>query len=85
MIDEGIGIPEEDLPRIFDRFHRAANVSGLYAGMGIGLSSVKQIVEQHGGSVRVESREGGGSIFTVVLPINAPSSSDPEPADLPLS
>jgi PAS domain S-box-containing protein len=76
VIDEGIGIPEEDLSRVFYRFYRAANVTGLYQGMGIGLSSVKQIAEQHGGSVAVESREGGGSIFSVRIPLNVPSSTE---------
>ncbi|MDQ2951308.1 MAG: ATP-binding protein [Chloroflexota bacterium] len=66
--DEGIGIPEADLPRLFTRFQRGSNVRGV-AGTGIGLEAVRRIVELHGGSIRVESREGVGSTFTVRLPI----------------
>lgn len=66
--DEGMGIPAEDLPNIFERFHRAGNV-GRVAGSGIGLAGVNQIVEQHGGSISVDSTEGNGSTFTVCLPM----------------
>src|SRR6185369_6698928 len=48
--DQGLGIPADDLPRIFDRFWRGANV-GVIRGAGIGLAGVKQIVEQHGGTI----------------------------------
>lgn len=67
--DEGIGIPAEDLPRIFDRYHRAANASAGIPGVGIGLASAKQIVELHGGTISVESQEGNGSIFIMRLPV----------------
>jgi PAS domain S-box-containing protein len=70
--DQGVGIPPADLPRIFDRFHRGSNVSGRIAGTGVGLAGVKQIVEQHGGSVTVESEEGRGTAVTVRLPISTP-------------
>jgi PAS domain S-box-containing protein len=70
--DEGIGIPAEDLPDIFGWFRRAGNVSGRISGTGIGLASVLQVVEQHGGTVEVESREGEGSTFTVKLPLMPP-------------
>jgi len=66
VTDHGIGIPEEDLSGIFERFHRASNARGV-AGSGIGLHMVRQIVEMHGGTVRVESRQGEGSRFTVRL------------------
>jgi signal transduction histidine kinase len=68
--DRGIGIPEADLPYVFDRFYRAGN-SGRMAGTGIGLSGVRQIVEQHGGSVAVESQEGQGTTVTVLLPLSS--------------
>ncbi len=68
--DEGIGVPAADLPRIFERFYRGSNVPGKIVGTGIGLSGVRQIVEQHGGSVHVESVEGRGSTFTIVLPLD---------------
>lgn len=70
--DEGIGIPADDLPRIFDRFHRSRNVRRV-SGTGIGLSSTLQIVEQHGGTIGVESEEGVGSTFTLRLPMALPS------------
>jgi signal transduction histidine kinase len=68
--DMGIGIPEEELPYIFDWFRRGANVSERFGGAGIGLANVLQIVEQHGGSIAVESQEDIGSTFTVRLPLN---------------
>ncbi len=64
--DHGIGIPAEDLPRVFERFFRATNAH-QYSGSGIGLHMVRQIVELHGGAVSVDSRPGRGSIFTVRL------------------
>jgi len=67
--DPGIGIPAADLPRIFERFHRASNVTGRIAGAGIGLAGAKQIVEQHSGSIAVESTEGRGTTVTVRLPV----------------
>ena len=68
--DQGIGIPDSDLPYIFEWFRRAANVSGRISGTGIGLASARQVVEQHGGTISVESQEGVGSTFTVRLPVD---------------
>jgi len=67
--DEGVGIPSEDLPRVFDRFFRASNVQTL-PGSGLGLSGVRYIVEGHGGTVTVSSEAGRGSTFTVRLPMS---------------
>jgi signal transduction histidine kinase len=67
--DQGIGIPEHDLPHVFGWFRRAGNVTGRISGTGIGLASVIQVVEQHGGTVTVESKENEGSTFTVRLPV----------------
>jgi len=69
--DRGIGIPPSDIPRVFDRFFRASNVAGRIEGAGIGLSGVRQIVEQHGGRVSVESVENHGSTFSVRLPADS--------------
>lgn len=66
--DDGIGIPSEDLPRIFDRFYRASNTESI-GGTGIGLATAQQIVQQHGGTITVRSVEGRGSTFTVKLPL----------------
>ncbi len=67
--DEGLGIPAADLPHVFERFRRGSNVATWIAGRGIGLAGAKQIVEQHGGTIAVESEEGRGSTFTVRLPL----------------
>lgn len=66
--DFGRGIPEDELQGIFGRFFRASTSSGI-AGTGIGLNLSKHIVEQHGGSIDVESTLNEGSTFTVHLPI----------------
>ncbi len=65
--DEGMGIPEEDLNKLFGIFHRARNVGDI-AGTGLGLAIVKNAVEVHQGRISVESVVGEGSVFTVVLP-----------------
>jgi PAS domain S-box-containing protein len=66
--DQGLGIPKEDQPRLFEFFHRAKNV-GAIAGTGLGLAIVKQCVDIHGGSITVESEVGVGTRFTVILPL----------------
>lgn len=68
--DQGIGIPAADIPRLFTRFHRAANV-GDVEGTGLGLAGARQIVEQHGGVISVESEDGRGTTVTIVLPLAA--------------
>jgi signal transduction histidine kinase len=68
--DEGIGIPADDLPHVFEWYRRAANVRDIINGTGIGLAGARQIVEQLGGEITAESTEGIGSTFTVLLPLN---------------
>jgi len=67
--DEGLGIPAADVPRVFERFHRASNVAGAIPGTGIGLAGAQQIIEDHGGTIDVRSEEGRGTTFTVCLPL----------------
>ncbi len=71
FIDQGVGIDAEDLPYIFDPFHRGKDVTH-YEGYGVGLAAVKSIVEAHGGRVLVESKAMRGSTFTVILPKKIP-------------
>ncbi len=67
--DTGIGIPPEELPRIFERFHQIPNTrSRSHEGTGIGLALVQELVKLHGGEIRVESTVGQGSTFTVSIP-----------------
>jgi PAS domain S-box-containing protein len=68
--DTGVGIPEEELPRIFERFHRVNNArSRTHEGSGIGLALVQELVKLHGGTVRLESAVGRGSTFIVTVPL----------------
>ncbi len=67
--DQGIGIPERDHDRIFERFYRVESTRAVnVGGTGLGLAIVRHVVVNHGGEVLVESQEGGGSTFTLVLP-----------------
>ena len=71
FIDQGAGIPPEELPYIFDMFYRASS-HGKKAGHGLGLAGVEAIIKGHGGQVLVSSEVGGGSVFSVMLPVNQP-------------
>jgi signal transduction histidine kinase len=67
--DTGTGIPEAELPRVFERFHRVEGARGRsFEGSGIGLSLVDELVRRHGGAVRVESAVGAGTTFHVAIP-----------------
>ena len=71
VIDDGIGIPARDLPRIFDRFFQVeSHLTRRHGGMGLGLSVAKVMIEMHGGRIWAESMEGKGSNFTFLLPVN---------------
>jgi two-component system sensor histidine kinase SenX3 len=70
--DQGIGIPEKDLERIFERFYRVDPArSRLTGGTGLGLSIVKHIATNHGGDVSLWSVEGAGSTFTIRFPLSS--------------
>jgi PAS domain S-box-containing protein len=69
VTDHGIGIPRDEIPQLFERFHRARNVSSrYYGGLGLGLYIARAIVDAHNGTITVESEEGKGSTFTMRLP-----------------
>ena len=82
--DNGLGIPEDDLPHIFDKFYRVdADDRADIQGNGLGLAIVKAIVEQHGGEIKVESTFGEGSCFSFSLPL-APDPVVVEPVAAPV-
>ncbi len=69
--DTGIGIPKQDIPKMFQEFFRASNVrGGSIKGTGVGLAGVKEIVTRFGGELELESKEGKGTEFTVRFPLN---------------
>ncbi len=70
--DTGTGIPSEELPRLFDRFHRVEGAKGRsFEGSGIGLALVKELVAQHGGQISVQSQVGEGTRFTISMPLGS--------------
>ena len=79
VADHGIGVPAADLDRLFERYHRGSNVSGI-VGTGVGLHLVKMAVDLHAGSVAVESREGNGACFTIRLPLEHRPATKASPA-----
>lgn len=82
VTDNGIGIPEAELTRIFEPFHRSAAAASQAAGAGLGLAIVRHVMKAHGGKIQVESEEGRGSRFCLRLPLAEPDSGEtPEPPD----
>lgn len=69
--DRGMGIPAQDIERIFERYQRASNVTAATPGAGLGLTGANDIVTQHGGDIAVQSEEGAGTTFVVRLPMTA--------------
>jgi signal transduction histidine kinase len=69
VCDRGPGVPERERKRIFEPFYRAVGAAEKHGGVGLGLALVRQIAERHGGSVVCLPREGGGSVFRVILPV----------------
>jgi PAS domain S-box-containing protein len=69
VCDRGIGIPSDELSQVFERFHRGRQVSSTnYGGLGLGLYITRQIVDRHGGTIWVESKEGSGTTFYFSMP-----------------
>jgi len=78
VCDRGIGIPTDELSQVFERFHRGRQVSSTnYGGLGLGLYITKQIIERHGGTIWVESKEGQGTTFYFALPATEAADGDP--------
>ncbi|HVR42612.1 MAG TPA: ATP-binding protein, partial [Thermoanaerobaculia bacterium] len=77
--DYGIGIPNDEIGQVFERFHRGRQVSSTnYGGLGLGLYISKQIIERHNGSIWVDSREGDGTTFFFTIPTQELASPEPE-------
>ena len=79
--DQGVGIPEDQLPHIFDRFYRVPGIerqSGSNVGLGLGLYIAQKIVERHGGRIEVSSHPGSGSTFSVILPLATEAPNPPQ-------
>jgi two-component system sensor histidine kinase VicK len=72
--DTGVGIPEEQLTRVSERFVRGANVKGRVQGSGIGLSVASEVARLHGGNLRILSREGEGTAIIFDLAVWQPTS-----------
>ena len=71
VMDDGVGIPPEDLPRVFERFFQVeSHLTRRHGGMGLGLSVAKAMIEMHGGRIWAESLVGKGTNFTFLLPLD---------------
>ena len=70
IVDQGTGIPEQDLPYIFDKFYRIKRPDNV-SGTGLGLSITKGLVEAHGGRIEAKSQAGRGTIVSIILPVSA--------------
>jgi signal transduction histidine kinase len=80
VMDRGVGISEADLPHIFEEFWRSENMQWSKRGSGVGLFIVKQIMEAHNGSIRVESAIGKGTTVTLRFECSTPAFTMPPPA-----
>ena len=76
--DQGVGIPESELPRLFERYFRASTSTGI-SGTGIGLNFVRHLVEMHHGEITVSTKAGEGSAFTISLPVDGPRQDENRP------
>lgn len=74
--DEGIGMSPEQLQHVFERFYRADSSNTAIRGVGLGLTIVRQVVEAHGGRIRIESLAGEGTTVTVTLPLDQPQTAE---------
>jgi two-component system sensor histidine kinase KdpD len=70
ILDEGEGIPADELDRVFDKFYRVRKGDSQRAGTGLGLAICRGFIEAMGGSIEAGNREGGGAVFTIGLPVS---------------
>jgi signal transduction histidine kinase len=84
VADDGEGIATQDLPHVFDRFYRSSLAAPDAAGSGLGLAIAREIVRAHGGVIRAEARDGGGTRFAFTLPL-APAAPSPLERNAPPS
>ncbi len=78
IMDNGLGIPEKDLPRIFERFYRVEKArTSDTGGTGLGLAIAKELIEAHGGSIRIQSKSGVGTIVDIILPVRTRLENEP--------
>ena len=69
ITDEGVGIPEKEIPKLFSEFYRASNIKSTHEGTGLGLAIVKQIAKNHGGKVWIDSKLNSGTSVYITLPV----------------
>jgi two-component system sensor histidine kinase SenX3 len=82
--DTGVGIPPDELEKVFDRFYRGSNNTPGSTGTGLGLAIVQELMIRHGGNVTVESTVGEGSIFALQFPLSdahVPPAARPKPGE----
>lgn len=85
VTDTGMGIPKEDIPKIFDRFYRVHRPGRQIQGTGLGLAIVKEIVNMHAGRIEVESEPGNGTTFTVFLPLDMQPQTNSSSTKVPIT
>jgi signal transduction histidine kinase len=68
IADTGVGIPNDQIDKLFDRYYRVPGSDERYGGTGLGLTIARRIVQNHSGEISIESKLGEGSVFTVWLP-----------------
>ncbi|HFD39613.1 MAG TPA: ATP-binding protein, partial [Anaerolineae bacterium] len=70
--DTGVGIPEDEQDKVFDRFYRGSNNTPSSTGTGLGLAIVRELMKRHGGRVTLRSKVGEGSVFALQFPLTEP-------------
>ena len=79
--DGGVGIPEDEQSKIFERFYRGSNNTPGSTGTGLGLAIIRELMNQHGGKVTLESKVGEGSVFALQFPLSLPEDAPEDELD----